>query len=74
MSQHDIFIILKELGGEATSGEIKELAQKKFPTRTLHQYVANRLNKLEKKGYVKKLSGGGRRTGGTWKIIDYSFE
>ena len=47
MSQEDVIGIIKELGGEATTKEIKDKAKKKYPERTLHTYVLDRLRKLE---------------------------
>jgi hypothetical protein len=47
MSQEDVLNILKELGGEATTDEIREAVKKKYPTRTLSLYLLNRLRKLE---------------------------
>jgi len=64
MSQLEVYKILKELGGEATTDEISELAKKKFPEYTLHMYVINRLKKLKKKGIVIKIDKN------KWKIID----
>lgn len=61
MSQEDIYNIIKELGGKATIEEIRKRAQKKYPTRTLHLYVLNRLKKLEVNKQVKK-------EGEKWKI------
>ena len=48
MSQEDVFNILKELGGEATTEQIRKKARVKYPKRTLYLYVLNRLRKLEK--------------------------
>ena len=49
MSQTDIYDILKELGGKASTAEIRQRAKEKYPNRTLHQYVYDRLHKLKKK-------------------------
>lgn len=54
MSQKIIYDLIEELGGEATTKQIKELALKRYPNLTLHTYVKNRLKKLENFGYVKK--------------------
>jgi len=43
MSQEDVLNILKELKGEATTREIRELAKKKYRERTLYLYVGDRL-------------------------------
>lgn len=62
MSQEDVLEILKELKGEATIKEIRDLARKKYPTRTLYLYVGDRLKKLERNNQVRKQ-------GEKWKII-----
>jgi len=54
MSQQDVYEILCELGGEATTEEIRQRAAEKFPERSLHLYVTNRLNKLRKWGAVER--------------------
>jgi hypothetical protein len=61
MSQEDVFNILKDLKGEATTKEIRELAKKKYSTRTLYLYVRDRLIKLERNGKIIK-------DGEKWKI------
>lgn len=63
MSQEEIYKIIEELGGEATTEEIKKMAKKKFPNYTLHLYASNRLKKLEKWGIIKRTNKG------TWKIV-----
>jgi hypothetical protein len=55
MSQEDVYKLIKMLGGRATTAEIKKLAQQKYPDRTLHQYVGDRLKKLQKWGFVEKV-------------------
>ena len=57
MSQKDVFDIIKELGGSATSPEIRSRAKIKYPTSTLFQYVADRLRKLKNWGYVELREG-----------------
>ena len=52
MSQEAVFKILQELGGTATARQISALALKKFPDYTLHNYVYDRLKRLEKWGKV----------------------
>jgi hypothetical protein len=52
LSQKLVFLLLSELGGKATSGEIRKLAKRKFPERSLHQYVSLTLWKLKKWGYI----------------------
>lgn len=63
MSQEDVYKILKELGGKATSKQISELARKKFPDQTLYQYVGNRLQKLRTKKVIRYHEG-------LWEIIE----
>ena len=58
MSQTDIYHILRELGGKATSGQIKESAKEKYPDRTLNVYAITRLRSLEKKGVVRGVKKG----------------
>ena len=62
MSQEDIKNILKEMKGEATTQEIRSLAKKKFPERTLYLYVLNRLKKLERYKEIEFKNG-------KWKIV-----
>jgi predicted transcriptional regulator len=66
LSQEAVYLILKELGGKATTKQIREKAKEKYPNLSLWMYVNNRLRKLENSGYVK-----GDRTGKEiiWKII-----
>lgn len=61
MSQEDVLNILKELKGEATTKEIRELAKKKYRDRTLYLYVGDRLKKLERNKQIIK-------NGEKWKI------
>jgi len=72
MSQEEIYKILKELGGEASTSEISRRAKEKFPNLTLYQYVGDRLRKLEKKGYVARVIDKSERGAGTvrWMIIE----
>ena len=65
MSQEDVLKILKELGGKATSSEIRKRAREKYPDRTLYLYVSDRLNKLEKWDVIEKTKNG-RNT--IWQI------
>jgi Fe2+ or Zn2+ uptake regulation protein len=55
MSQEEVYKILKELGGEATTREIRERAKEQFPDLSLYQYVGDRLRKLEKNGYIVRI-------------------
>ena len=55
MSQKEVWDILKELGGTATTKQISMRAKEKFPELSLHAYVGNRLRKLEKNGYVTRI-------------------
>lgn len=54
MSQKLIWEILRELGGIATTQQVRELAKKKYPELTLWEYAGNRLRKLQKNGYVSR--------------------
>jgi len=67
MSQEEIYKILEELGGEATSGQISRRAKEKYPNLSLYMYVARRLQRLELYGVVKSEDKN-RKT--LWKIID----
>ncbi|MEM2507679.1 MAG: hypothetical protein QXF61_11620 [Nitrososphaeria archaeon] len=66
MSQKEVYEILKELGGEATTKQISQKAKEKFPNLSLYLYVSNRLRKLEKNGYVKRVIKDGKIV---WKIV-----
>ncbi len=61
MSQDDVLDIIKELGGEATTTQIRVRAKEKFPIRSLYSYVNNRLRKLVKNKRVEQV-------GEKWKI------
>ena len=67
MSQHEVYLILKELGGEATPRQIRERAKEKFPEYSLWQYVGDRLTKLERNGYIKRRMEDGELI---WKIVE----
>jgi len=71
MSQTDVYNILKELGGKASSSDIKKIAKEKFPNRTLYMYVGNRLRKLERKKVIEIITMPGPEF--FWKIIDYEY-
>lgn len=66
MSQEDVRQLLSELGGEATVSELSKLAQEKFPDRTLHTYLSERLQPMEKKGLVEKVNNDRI----TWKLTE----
>jgi Fe2+ or Zn2+ uptake regulation protein len=71
LSQEEVYKILKELGGKATTRQISIRAKEKFPTASLYQYVGNRLQKLEKNGHVKRTL---EKREITWSIIaDYPY-
>lgn len=61
MSQEDVLNILSEIGGEATTKEIRKRAKEKYPHRTLYMYVTNRLDKLEIHNKIERI-------GDKWKI------
>lgn len=68
MSQGEIYKILEELGGEATTIQIRNRAKEKFPHLSLHAYAADRLRKLRQKGYIARtLDRNGKIL---WKIIE----
>lgn len=52
MSQKDVYLIIKELGGTATFEQIKQRAKEKFPNYTLYTYVGQRLRALKNWGYI----------------------
>jgi len=58
MSQEEVRQLLLELGGKATVSELSKLAQEKFPDRTLHTYLSERLQPMEKKGFVQAIDDG----------------
>jgi Fe2+ or Zn2+ uptake regulation protein len=70
VSQEEIIIILKELGGEATTKEIKSRAKEKFPDLTLYHYVFDRLKKLEKWGYVKGIKTDNETS---WELLKENY-
>lgn len=61
MSQETVREILKSLGGEASTSEIAEEARQSYPSRTLHSYVGQLLNRLQEKGFVE-------RSDDVWKL------
>ena len=67
MSQDDIYEILKELGGEASTSDIRKRAKEKFPDRSLYSYVTNRLKKMEKKGILQSTDYGSDKM---WEIVE----
>lgn len=68
MSQYEVYKIIKELGGSATTKQISQIAKEKFPQYTLSKYVGNRLKKLEVKGYIKKTINEDNEI--VWEIIE----
>jgi len=54
MSQTVIRQLLSDLGGRATTAQIRELAKNRYPNATLHTYVSKRLQAMEKWGEVRK--------------------
>lgn len=67
MSQKEVYRILKELGGMATTKQISQRAKDKFPRCSLWSYVGHTLRRLEKKGYVAKVPYENRQV--LWKIV-----
>ena len=66
-----MYKIIQELGGSATTKEIRNLAYSKYPNRSLYTYVTNRLIKLEKDGYITKITN--EKTNNTWKITNKEY-
>lgn len=54
MSQRKVYDLVRSLGGEATTPEIKEAAIAEYPRASLHKYATNRLNSLEGWGFISK--------------------
>jgi hypothetical protein len=48
MSQKEVYELLEELGGKATTTKVSELAKKKYPKYTVYTYVSARLKSLKK--------------------------
>lgn len=67
MSQLEVYKILKELGGKATTRQISDRAKVKFPNLALHTYVYDRLRKLMKKGCVTRTRNENDYI--VWKIV-----
>ena len=63
MSQEEVYKILIERGGVATTGEIAGILAARFPDLGIHVYVRRTLKRMEKQGYVK------RGASDTWEII-----
>ena len=70
MSQEEVYKIIKEFGGEATTKEIRQRAKEKFPRFSLHQYVSIRLRQLERKGYIKRIYDEKYNKIRCWKIVE----
>lgn len=58
MSQKEVYELLEELGGKATTTQVSKLAKKKYPKYTVYTYVSARLKSLEKWGYVTRNKEG----------------
>jgi transcription initiation factor TFIID TATA-box-binding protein len=65
MSQEDIRQLLLDAGDEATIKELSELARQKFPKRSLHQYIQERISSMEKRGLVEPI-----KDGTAWRLTD----
>lgn len=52
MSRLLIFRMLRQLGGTATTKQIRDAARKMYPHKTLWRYVSNRLKVLEEQGFI----------------------
>jgi TATA-box binding protein (TBP) (component of TFIID and TFIIIB) len=67
MSQREIFRILKNLQGKASSSEIRQQAKQNFPDRELFAYTSVRLHSLQKRGLVSKTRSNGESC---WSITE----
>lgn len=79
MSQEDVRRLLVTLGGEASLKELSDLARERYPKRSLHAYLGERLKSMERKEIVEKsddktsvwrLTESGLQN----KIGDFSFD
>lgn len=52
MSQNKVYAALRELGGKATTTEIRHKLEEEYPDSTLYKYTTNRLRSLEEKEVV----------------------
>lgn len=66
MSQEDVRRLLADLGGEASFTELSSLARERYPNRSLHAYLGERLKAMERKGIVEKTDD---KTS-TWRLTD----
>jgi hypothetical protein len=71
MSQEVVYNVLKELGGKATSAQIRAVIAKRYPTSTFDRYVSNRLRQLQKKDIIKLVTQQGKKKSSVfvWKIV-----
>jgi 5-deoxy-D-glucuronate isomerase len=70
LGQKEVYDILKEMGGTATTKQISQKAKDLFPQYALWSYVGFTLRKLGKNGYVSRVKKEDQQI--TWKIIrDY---
>lgn len=58
MSQDDVLDVLRELGGRATTLEVRAECRRRWPDRTLDQYAHSRLRQLVRWGLVRRESRG----------------
>ena len=66
MSQVEVLRLLIELGGNAPTIKLREAARKKFPYKSLHHTIDQRLYKLEEKGNIKIIMKNGKKH---WQYI-----
>lgn len=71
MSQKEVLRILKNIGGRATSSEIRQQAKQDFPDRKLFSYISRRLESLQKRDLVSKEEVNG---GVYWTITNQGRE
>jgi len=73
MSQTAVLELLRDLGGTATSGQIRTAAREKYPADSLSTYVVKRLRKLQIHGMVERTVINDpitHRKTSYWKLIE----
>ena len=62
MSQIEVYRIIMELGGRATTNQVANLLASRFPGLGLQVYVRRTLKRMERQGYIRHLGDD------TWEI------
>jgi transcription initiation factor TFIID TATA-box-binding protein len=70
MSQEDVRRLLLSLDGEATFEELSQSARERYPNRTLHTYLGERLKAMQNKGIVENTD----RTAQIWRLTEKGRE